>query len=88
MYFLSTVKHLISAASKYGDFNRVKHWRGIILAVTQFNTLKKFSIPIGATFKGMIMGSIFFSLIVGPFQTWFHTLLFKFWFINTHANIL
>ena len=67
---LSTLKHLLFAASKFGDFNRLKHRRSLSLAVTQSNTLKKFPAPIGATFKGMIMGSMLFSLIVRPFQSW------------------
>ena len=43
----NTVKHLIFAASKFGDFKRLKDWRSLILAVSQF----MFSILIGLLLK-------------------------------------
>ena len=37
-----TVKHLIFAASKFGNFKRLMYWCSLILPISQFNDLLSF----------------------------------------------
>ena len=66
----ATVKQLICAASRFGDFKRLTYWCSLILTVSQFYAPQK-SLLIGTTLKGknmLPMGSIFLPLKVAPFK--------------------